>query len=141
VALFVALSGSAYAATALPANSVGTRQVINGSLLLKDVRPGQLGLDFVEARGPTVLACPRPINTLSCPSPASGNEFSFATCPAKYKAISGGWTTDNILEASEAGDRITVFYNDAPNPNTWEVAISNYSASPLKYHAIAVCVR
>jgi hypothetical protein len=52
VALFIALSGSAYAATSLPANSVGTKQlknnavtgpkVKNGSLLKVDFKSGQL---------------------------------------------------------------------------------------------------
>ena len=42
IALLVALSGSAIAAFKLPANSVGTRQVINHSLLKKDFKAGQL---------------------------------------------------------------------------------------------------
>lgn len=41
LALFVALSGTAYAAT-LPRNSVSTKQVINRSLLAKDFKRGQL---------------------------------------------------------------------------------------------------
>jgi hypothetical protein len=44
LALLVALSGTSYAAAdkLLPANSVGTKQVINGALLKKDFKPGQL---------------------------------------------------------------------------------------------------
>jgi Collagen triple helix repeat (20 copies) len=44
VALLFALGGTSYAAstTLLPANSVGTRQVINHSLLKKDFKAGQL---------------------------------------------------------------------------------------------------
>ena len=51
LALFVALSGTSYAAVAtrLPANSVGTAQVINHSLLKKDFKAGQLPRG---ARGP-----------------------------------------------------------------------------------------
>jgi hypothetical protein len=54
VALLVALSSTSYAAsTALaPANSVGTRQVINGSLLKRDFKAGQLPRG---ARGPRGL--------------------------------------------------------------------------------------
>jgi len=37
LALFVALGGTGYAMTALPKNSVGTAQVINGSLLKEDL--------------------------------------------------------------------------------------------------------
>jgi hypothetical protein len=43
VALAIALGGSAFAATMLvPKNSVGSAQVINGSLLKKDFKAGQL---------------------------------------------------------------------------------------------------
>jgi len=51
VALFVALGGTSVAATKalLPANSVGTRQVIDRSLLRQDFKPGQLPRG---ARGP-----------------------------------------------------------------------------------------
>jgi hypothetical protein len=44
LALFFALSGTSYAAATklLPANSVGSRQVINHSLLKKDFKAGQL---------------------------------------------------------------------------------------------------
>jgi hypothetical protein len=43
LALSIALGGSAFAATTLvPRNSVGSAQVINGSLLKKDFRRGQL---------------------------------------------------------------------------------------------------
>jgi hypothetical protein len=54
VALLIALSSTSYAATTklLPVNSVGTRQVINGSLLRKDFKSGQLPRG---ARGPRGL--------------------------------------------------------------------------------------
>jgi hypothetical protein len=42
LALFIALGGTSYAVTSLPANSVGTKQVINGSLLAIDFKKGQL---------------------------------------------------------------------------------------------------
>jgi hypothetical protein len=51
VALLFALSSTSYAAATklLPPNSVGTRQIINGSLLKKDFKSGQLPRG---ARGP-----------------------------------------------------------------------------------------
>jgi hypothetical protein len=50
LALAIALGGSAFAATMLvPKNSVGSAQVINGSLLTKDFKRGQLPRG---ARGP-----------------------------------------------------------------------------------------
>ena len=57
IAVFIALTGTAYAAT-LPRNSVGTKQVVNHSLLKKDFKSGQLpsetlGTDGLEGpRGP-----------------------------------------------------------------------------------------
>jgi hypothetical protein len=42
IALAMALGGVGYAAFRLPANSVGTKQVINHSLLKKDFKSGQL---------------------------------------------------------------------------------------------------
>ncbi len=42
LALAVALSGTAYAVTRLPANSVGTKQVIDHSLQQIDLKPGML---------------------------------------------------------------------------------------------------
>lgn len=76
LALLFALSSTSYAAATklLPANSVGTRQVINGSLLKKDFKAGQLprgrrgpagpaGADGNDgangAQGPTGPAGPR----------------------------------------------------------------------------------
>src|SRR6266550_2661614 len=53
IALALSLGGVSYAALRLPANSVGTRQVINGSLLKGDFKAGQLPRG---ARGPQGLA-------------------------------------------------------------------------------------
>jgi hypothetical protein len=62
-ALFLALGGTSYAATTtlLPPNSVGTRQVINHSLLKKDFKSGQLlrgARGTPGARGPAGTAGP-----------------------------------------------------------------------------------
>jgi hypothetical protein len=52
LALFTTLGGVGYAATALPKNSVGTKQVRNGSLLAKDFKAGQLPAGATGATGP-----------------------------------------------------------------------------------------
>jgi hypothetical protein len=53
IALFVALSGSAYAATALPAGSVGTSQLKNGAVTAAKVKHRSLlALDFAAGRLP-----------------------------------------------------------------------------------------
>jgi hypothetical protein len=53
LALFVALGGTSYAATTslLPRNSVGTKQVINNSLLKRDFKGGQLPRGAAGAKG------------------------------------------------------------------------------------------
>jgi hypothetical protein len=48
VALLVALGGISYAAVRLPADSVGSRQVINHSLRMIDVKPGRLPADHAN---------------------------------------------------------------------------------------------
>src|SRR3954471_12978797 len=50
LALFIALGGSGYAALKLPANSVTSKQVKNGSLLSKDFKKGQLGTGGARGR-------------------------------------------------------------------------------------------
>jgi hypothetical protein len=52
LALFTTLGGVSYAATALPKNSVGTKQVRNGSLLAKDFKAGQLPAGATGPQGP-----------------------------------------------------------------------------------------
>ena len=53
VALFSALGGGAYAAIKLPANSVSTKQVKNGSLLAADFATGQLPAGAAGPKGDT----------------------------------------------------------------------------------------
>jgi hypothetical protein len=57
-ALFVALGGTSYAAIRLPADSVGSRQVINHSLRAVDFRSGQLPRGAAGPQGPAGVAGP-----------------------------------------------------------------------------------
>lgn len=59
LALFVALGGASYAAIRVPANSVGTKQIRNGSLLARDFRAGQLPKGAKGDRGPQGLRGPK----------------------------------------------------------------------------------
>jgi hypothetical protein len=52
VALFIALGGTSYAAIKLPANSVGTRQVRDGSLRGQDLAPGTVRRGLRGPAGP-----------------------------------------------------------------------------------------
>lgn len=74
VALLVALSGTSYAAAGklLPPNSVGTRQVINGSLLKNDFRAGQLPRGARGAPGPPGATGPRGLQGSEGPQGVQG---------------------------------------------------------------------
>jgi len=112
LALLFALSGTSYAAAAalLPANSVGTRQVINHSLLKQDFKSGQL------PRGPqgdpgdqgdpgpagiaTVGSAGGPAGSM-CPDGGGACQVasSTATCPTGSVVVGGGWTSDSTTVA------------------------------------------
>jgi hypothetical protein len=120
LALCIALSGTAYAAT-LPRNSVGGAQlkknavtspkVKNRSLLARDFARGQLPRGPRGARGPTGPAGPRGERGLTGPAGAAGatnvtvrvgpDEIgSTASCLAGERAVGGGGTatgTDGVL--------------------------------------------
>src|SRR4051794_4519180 len=102
VALFVALSGGAYAATALPANSVGTAQVKNHSLLGADFKAGQIPAGKRGAAGPAGAAGTFDASDVSMVSgPATtlcaygGGDCivgsSTAQCAGSSVPVSGGW--------------------------------------------------
>src|ERR671935_1582731 len=59
VALFIALGGTGYAVTRLPANSVTTRQVVNHSLLAVDFKRGQIPAGPQGPAGPAGPAGPQ----------------------------------------------------------------------------------
>src|SRR3954469_19546190 len=102
VALFVALSGGAYAATALPANSVGSTQVRNHSLMGVDFKAGQIPAGKRGAAGPAGPAGTFDASSVSNVSGAvatlcalGGGQCavgtSLARCPGSSVPISGGW--------------------------------------------------
>ena len=103
LALVLAVTGGAYAATQLPKNSVGSKQVTNGSLKAKDFKPGQLpaGPQGVPgpkgeagAPGPNVLRAGRqdwgqvPLQT-GCGS-ASATTAAFTVAQPSILWASGG---------------------------------------------------
>src|SRR6476660_7703457 len=109
LALLFALSGTSYAAatTLLPSNSVGTRQVINGSLLKKDFKSGQLPrgpqgpAGDPGNQGPPGVATVGSVSGPAGPMCANGGGAcqvgsSTATCPAGSVVVGGGWTSDSV---------------------------------------------
>jgi hypothetical protein len=80
IALFVALGGSAYAASSLPKNSVGTKQLKNNAVTEKKIAKSARGISSLQTVTGTSVNL----------GPDQQNEVH-ANCPAGTKALSGGW--------------------------------------------------
>jgi hypothetical protein len=113
LALLFALSGTSYAAATklLPANSVGTKQVINGSLLKKDFKPGQLPRGARGAQGSPGRAGPQGLRGPAGPQGAQGARGSqgaqgpagLLTSPNELEGLpcqspSGPGTTEAVVD-------------------------------------------
>jgi hypothetical protein len=156
LALCIALSGTAYAAT-LPSNSVGGAQlkknavtspkVKNRSLLARDFARGQLPAGPRGARGPTGPAGPRGERGLTGPAGATnvtvrvGPEvagLSTASCLAGERAVGGGGI-------ATGGDG--VLWDSSPTqgsgtPTSWDAEAVDRAAGTVDFaRAYVVCAR
>jgi hypothetical protein len=164
IALFIALGGTAWAATALPRNSVGTNQIRNGAIRSADIRDRALQVRDISRRARAALRGAR--GPAGPPGPAGGaGPGGAAGVAAKltYKAVPGtvppGPPPDNsaIREATatcDPGQRATgggasVENSDlmavdasypAPNGSGWTVQISNDPGATRSFTVVAVCV-
>ena len=162
IALALSLGGASYAALRLPANSVGTSQVINGSLLKRDFKAGQLPRGargprgFAGAAGATGAAGPAgPAGTAGAqgpPGPVSikyvasaitalpngTQQDAFADCPAGMVVTGGGafsssTSTAVSIESSALGTQT------GSSIDEWAVTMNNTSGSDTTFFAEAVC--
>jgi hypothetical protein len=168
VALFVALGGGAYAATKLPKNSVGTIQVINGSLLAKDFRKGQVPKGPKGPAGPAgpagaagaagpagpagVVGPARQVLAFSAPTgAAAGAKFrsATATCNATEKAIggavawvypSGDGTGASAQNSYVTSSQFAPSAEGTDNATGFEGAGVNADAVDLRLMTTAICV-
>ena len=144
LALLFALSGTSYAAatTLLPSNSVGTRQVINGSLLKKDFKSGQLPRGRQGDPGdrgdpgPPGIATVGSVNGPAGPMCANGGGAcqvgsSTATCPAGSVVVGGGWTSDSVT--------VTVPFAARTGGTTYGVIGISYDPADRSITAQAIC--
>ena len=163
LALFLALGGTSFAAakSVLPANSVGTRQVINHSLQKIDFANGQLprgqrgAQGLAGARGPTGAAGvkgdagpkgdegpPGPVALLYRNSgahslPAGQTATQQVTCPPDWFAVGGG----------VIGGTVTVKSSDQlglpewpTNPGSgWTVTVTNTGATDTTFQLDVIC--
>jgi hypothetical protein len=139
IALLVALGGTGYAATVLPANSVGTAQVIDNSLLTKDFKAGQLPAGKPGPAGPsnafaqsvdgpvTLPTASTTVATLQIPKP--GNYVIWAKAVV-YDNGSGDEQAACQLVAGDATDRSTAYLPRAgSNETVSNVVVQKFAAS------------
>jgi hypothetical protein len=169
LALFAALTSGGYAATTklLPPNSVGTRQVINGSLLKKDFRAGQLPRG---ARGPTGQAGAAGATGLAGPAGPTGQtgaagakgppgpvsvlyadsgpidvgpgftETDAVACPVGWVAVGGGaFSYDEVV--IDSSDQLGFPYWPVPQGRGWLATVENGGATAGSYYLDAICVQ
>jgi hypothetical protein len=160
LALFIAMGGTAYAAS-LPRNSVGTAQLKNAavtsskvkdrSLRSKDVRAGQLprgprGLQGtrgpegpVGPQGPTGLTGHDETTNAhrtggsSVAVAAGTTRTTTATCPFERTAVSGGGFS------TLANATLTDSFPTHASPNTWQVKYRNDTAASDTVRAWVIC--
>jgi hypothetical protein len=173
VALLFALSSTSYAAASklLPANSVGTKQVINGSLLKMDFKKGQLPRGARGPAGPEGVAGPTgpagpagakgaqgiqgppgiqgpagPVNlayvTSDLTTVAPGTtDVAFAVCPEGMVVTGGGVIPDNSALSISVGSSDWTSSTDAGLPDTWGGLINNGSGMDVHFIVDAICAQ
>ena len=131
IALFVALGGTAYAATKLPRNSVTTIQVKDRSLLSKDFKAGQIprgpagppGATNVQTRSNTVTPA-------AYPTPFAVT----AQCQDGERATGGGWAFVGGI------DNAPEIFASAPEGNGWRIyGRSKASGAVLEFRVFVMC--
>ena len=168
LALALSLGGVSYAALRLPANSVGSRQVINGSLLKADFKSGQLargarGLrGLAGAAGPAGPAGPAgaagaqgvqgvqgvqgPAGPVSLTYVASAitalpngtQQDAFADCPAGMVVTGGGGFSSSTSTAVSIKSS-ALGTTTGDTFDEWGVTMNNASGSDTTFFAEAVC--
>jgi hypothetical protein len=164
LALLFALCGTSYAAATalLPANSVGTRQVINGSLLKKDFKSGQLPRGARGPVGPAGAAGatgpagpagpagaagaqgpPGPVSLTyvaspDTPLPNGTQQVAFVDCPAGTVVTGGGAFTPSTSTAVTVNTS-AISSSTGSSPDEWQVAMNNTSGSDTTFNAEAIC--
>jgi hypothetical protein len=152
LALFVALGGGAYAATALPANSVGTKQLKNSAVVAAKIKKNTItGADINEstlAKVPSAQVADRAAaassldkvtyKTAAGTAPAgSAANVASAKCDSGQHVIGGGVTL--------ATPGIGVINDSSPDANGagWTAHVGNASsgssAATLTFTVYAIC--
>jgi hypothetical protein len=151
LALFVALSGGAYALT-IPKNSVGAKQlkknavtrskIKNGAVTSSKVKTGSLLAEDFKARqlpagppgpkgdtGASVKDAPLPTRTTVFSQ--SGGGVATAVCPAGYVAVGGGGNTGSAAAGLKLSEPQSPSGDDAPTQ--WHVQSTNTAEMVIAY--------
>ncbi len=170
LALFVALGGGAWAALALPAHSVGARELAHGAVTADKlhrgavtaaaVRPGSLTgrlfrrgsitADVLAAgprgRVPSARSADQAAISqvryvaVSSPSPAQSTTKAQSSCPAGFAAVGGG-----LLLADPNNQLVIDSGPLTPQPVSgqtgWQGHVSNIGGGPSSFTVVAVCAR
>lgn len=164
VALSVALGGVGYAASVLPASSVGTTQlknnavtaakVKNGSLLAADFKAGQLPAGPAGVAG--APGAPGPAGVPGAPGeafgkltyvssgviaqPANGQGFGTATCPPGQRPVGGGVVTESPVAGEQQINSSFPSSSALNGPiDSWSAFVDKASPTALGFEIIAVC--
>ena len=165
LALALSLGGVSYAALRLPANSVGTRQVINGSLLKRDFKAGQLprgargprgfagAAGAIGPAGPAGPAGAQGVQGVQGPAgpvsltyvasaitalPNGTQQDAFADCPAGMVVTGGGgFSSSTSTAVSIKSSALGTTTGDTFDE--WGVTMNNASGSDTTFFAEAVC--
>lgn len=149
LALFIALGGTSYAATQLPAHSVGTRQLRNGAVTDAKVRRGSLTANAfapgVLPRMPGTTIAFKGIGPPACPPntdcgarSAGATSTVVATCPSGEEVVGGGYWID---PASDPPGVEVVTRSYPASSNTWTVVFElTQNGQVPTGNAYAVCL-
>jgi hypothetical protein len=161
LALFIAMAGTGYAATQLPANSVGSKQlkknaverikiknnavngakVLDGSLRGADIKESSLAKvpaatladNATHAAAAAALDKATYKTAPAAAPPTSGNSAT-ATCDAGQNVVGGGVKVDDPINAFVVDD-----YPDAAN-TAWTGRVGNAGAAAVGFTVYAVCI-
>jgi hypothetical protein len=141
IALFVALGGSAYAASSLPKNSVGTAQLKNGAVTKQKINKKTITALQGAPAGANAI-----VRSAQFVVAANDENGGVVHCQAGERATGGGLTPGGVtagqiipLETAPANSAGEVA-GPGQAPQGWFVIVYNATGSPITGTVYAICV-